>query len=79
LASHTLVLFFAPLLCWLPELPYARKWLGPRVRVYLRLALVALPVIVVLILAQQNFAHNSAQTSTGSQEPSIQDYMDYRK
>jgi hypothetical protein len=51
--SHAVVLFFAPLLCWLPELPLVRQ-LGPRIRGALRVLLVAVPVVVVVSQAQSD-------------------------
>jgi len=76
--SYAILLFAAPLLCWLPELPYVRR-LAPQLRGLLGVILTAAPVAVVLILAQQKFAAESTQTSPGSQEPSLQDYLDFGK
>jgi hypothetical protein len=72
------LLFFGPLLCWLAELPYIRR-IGPWLRALLRLTSTTVPVAVALILAQQKFVADSARTSPGSQEPSIQDYLDFGK
>ncbi|HEV3259179.1 MAG TPA: hypothetical protein VG013_20065, partial [Gemmataceae bacterium] len=66
------LLFFAPLLCWLPELP-------PRFRGVARVVMVAVPVAVALLLAHQKFAEDSARTAPGPQEPSTQDYLDIGK
>jgi hypothetical protein len=76
--GNAALLFFAPLLCWLPELPYVRR-LRPWSRSGLRVLCTALPVILVLALAQQKFAADSTKTSPGSKEPSLQDYMDFGK
>src|SRR5262249_27371713 len=76
--GHAALLFFGLLLCWLPEMPYVRR-LGPRLRGLLRVVLVAVPVIIALTLAQQKHLKDSARTSPGSEEPSIQDYMDFGK
>jgi hypothetical protein len=77
--SHALLLGLAPLLCWLPEVPLVRRapaWL----RGLARLALVAVPLGVALVQAQQQFVQNSAATSTQEAgEPSLQDYMDFGK
>jgi hypothetical protein len=67
--THAALLFFGLLLCWLPELP----------RGLARIVLVAVPVTVALTLAQQKFAEDSARTSPGSQEPSVQDYLNFGK
>jgi hypothetical protein len=78
-SSNAALLFFAPLLGWLPELPYIRR-LGPRLRGLARVVLAAAPVVVALLLAQQKFVEDSrAPSSSGSREPSMQDYMDYGK
>ncbi|HEY2253268.1 MAG TPA: hypothetical protein VGH74_19475 [Planctomycetaceae bacterium] len=56
--SRAVVIFVAPLLSWVSEMPKlrARKpWLVAAVR----LALVALPLVAVLFLAQRDFAKNS--------------------
>jgi hypothetical protein len=77
--AHAVLLFFAPLLCWLPELPHARR-LGPRMRGLLRIALAAAPVVLVLLLARQQFIQDSARTSPGSPtEPSEEDYSNFGK
>jgi hypothetical protein len=75
---HAALLFFGTLLCWVPELPYLRR-LGPWLRGLLRVLSVALPVAAAITLAQQKFVSDSARTSPGSGEPSIQDYMDFGK
>jgi hypothetical protein len=76
--AHAALLFFGTLLCWIPELPYLRR-LGPRLRGLLSVLSVAVPVAAALALAQQKFVNHSTRTSPGSQEPSIQDYMDFGK
>jgi hypothetical protein len=76
--ANAAVLFFAPLLCWLPELPYVRNaW--PWLRGLLRVAVVAVPVFAVLILAQQKFDKDSGRPSPGSIEPTRDDYLNYGK
>jgi hypothetical protein len=75
--TNAALLFFAPLLCWLPELPYYRN-VWPWLRGLVRLALVAVPVIVVLFLAQQKFDKDSGKSSPGSIEPSRDDYLNYK-
>ena len=52
-------LFLTPLLCWLPELPplsRAKFWQ----REWLRLAAVAIPLAITLVLAKQAFDHDAA-------------------
>jgi hypothetical protein len=74
--SYAILLFAAPLLSWLPQLLYTRR-LAPQLRGLLGVILTAAPVAVALILAQQKFVAESKQTSPGSQEPSLQDYLDF--
>jgi hypothetical protein len=74
--GYAVLLFLAPLLGWLPELPYvarARPWLRGGVRVLLTAA----PVALVLVLAQQKFVEDSARTAPGVHEPSLDDYMNF--
>jgi hypothetical protein len=68
------LLFAAPLLGWLPELLRGR----PRVRAALGLAVVAVPVLVAVLLAQQKFAADSARPASGV-EGSLDDYMNFGK
>ncbi len=68
------LLFAAPLLGWLPEL---LPW-RPRVRVPLRLALAAVPVVVALVLALPKPAADSAPPESGV-EGSRDDYMNFGK
>jgi hypothetical protein len=72
------LLFFAPLACWLPELPYVRT-LGPRVRGVASVLLTVVPVALALVLAQQQYAVDSAKTASDSDETTSQDYMDFGK
>jgi hypothetical protein len=76
--AYAVVLCSSTLLCWLPELPYIRR-LGPRLRGVIRVALVAVPVMVVLMLAQQKFVRETSMTSPGSEEPTIEDYLNFGK
>jgi hypothetical protein len=71
------LLFFAPLLGWLPELTLRK--LQPRLRPLTGLALTVIPVAVALFLAQQKFVENSAPPSADSQEPTLDDYMNFGK
>jgi hypothetical protein len=75
---NALVLFTAPLLAWVPELPWIRL-LGPRARGGLRVALTAIPVFVTLWLTQQKFAADSKGPASGSGEPALSDYLDFGK
>ena len=68
------LLFASPLLGWLPERLPARRG----VRVALRLALAAVPVVVALALSQQKFAADSARPGSGT-EGSLDDYMNFGK
>jgi hypothetical protein len=72
------VLFLGPLLCWLPELPLLRR-LGPRLRGSARVALVAVPVVVAVALAQQRHTADASRSAPGPAEPTLQDYLDFGK
>jgi hypothetical protein len=78
--ANAALLFFGPLLCWLPELP-------PPLRGFGRVMLAAIPVALALVLAQQGFVANSSRSSSGSEDPgslsspsskpmTLQEYMD---
>jgi hypothetical protein len=77
--SHFALLFCAPLLGWLPELPFLRK-IPPWLRGLLRVLLVAFLVSGVMFHAQRTF-DTASNTPSGSrsEEPSIQDYMDLKR
>jgi hypothetical protein len=78
---HAVLLFFAPLLGCLVELPFLYRLTGPWPRAVIRLALAAVPVVVVLVLARQNFiaATQPALSLPGSKEASVDDYMNFGK
>jgi hypothetical protein len=72
---HAVLLFVAPLLAWLPELPYVRS-LRPWVRGPLRIILVAAMVAAIVLHAQHVF-EEASKPSPGANEPSAKDYMDF--
>jgi hypothetical protein len=75
--NHAVLLFFAPLLCWLPELPSIRR-ARPLVRDGGRFLLTAVPVVLAIALAWQQFVQDTARsTSTSAVEPSIEDYSNF--
>jgi len=74
--ENAALLFGAPLLAWLPELPPLRGW-GPRTRGGLRLALAAVPVVVAIAFAQRKFAADSAGAAQTPGESSVNDYLGY--
>jgi hypothetical protein len=76
--GNAALLFLAPLLCWLPELPRLSR-MGSLPRGLGRVVLTAVPVAIALLLAQQKFVADSAQSSPGSKEISVQDYLDFGK
>jgi hypothetical protein len=77
--ANAVLLLAAPLLGWLPELPYVRR-LGPRTRGSMRVVLAAVPLLAALILANQKSKADSASPSTpGSKETSIEDYLNFGK
>jgi hypothetical protein len=58
--ARAATLFFAPLLCWLPELLPAVRRRRPWVRAATCLLLVAIPIAIVVFQAQRQFAKDSA-------------------
>ena len=66
--EHALLVWFAPLLCWLPEVPLLRR-LQPGVRGVLRVVLTAAPLTVAVILAWQQFVRDSSLTSHSTHCP----------
>jgi len=73
---HAILLFCAPLLGWLPELPYLRQ-LPPWARGLARVILVGVLAAVVVVAAQRKFVEDSkAPSGSEPNETSIQDYMD---
>jgi hypothetical protein len=73
--THALLLFGAPLLCWLPESVRTRREL-PRLRALVRVALVAVPVALVVVQAGQKFSAAS-QPASGEGEATADDYANY--
>ncbi len=72
------LLFFAPLLCWLIEVPPIRRaW--PWVRGVVRVSLVLAPVVVALALAQQKSAKDLAPRGSGVPEATNDDYINFGK
>jgi hypothetical protein len=75
--EQALILFLAPLLCWLPELPGIRK-LPPWASGILRLILVAIPLAFVLVQAQKDSAKGAGE-GPGENQPTLQDYLNFGK
>ena len=76
---HAVLLFCAPLLGWLPELPYVRR-LPPWARGLARVILVGIVVSAVLISAQRKFSHDfQPPGNVGPKEPSAEDYLNFGK
>jgi hypothetical protein len=76
--ANAALLFFAPLLCWLPELPYVRTR-RPWVRGVARVVLVAIPVALAVVQAYQSFVEGSKAPSSTPNGASSQDYLDFGK
>ncbi|MFI5454105.1 MAG: hypothetical protein ACHRXM_01510 [Isosphaerales bacterium] len=75
-SAHAILLFCAPLLGWLPELPYLRR-LRPWARGLTRVILVGALVSAVVVDAQRKFVEDSnASSGAEPEEPSIQDDKD---
>ena len=72
-SAQALLLFLAPLLAWLPELPVLRR-LGPLLRGTLAVVLVTVPVVFVAIQArQQAEARDGPPAAPGEVTPSDYD------
>lgn len=77
--TNAALLFLAPLLGWLPELPGLRR-IGPRTLAPARVLLTTLLIALVLFFAQQKFADNSARTAAPEAgEPTVDDYLNFGK
>ena len=75
--DHAVLLFVAPLLAWIPELPRLRR-MPPWARGLLRVLLVGLVVSGVLADAARRFVGNTGPSAKpGSHEPSVDDYMNF--
>jgi hypothetical protein len=75
--QQALILFVAPLICWLPELPGIRR-LRPWASGILRLILVATPLAFVLAQTQKEFA-KEREEAPGQNQPTLQDYLNFGK
>jgi hypothetical protein len=75
-SAHAILLFCAPLLGWLPELPYVRRM--PRWACGLsRVILVGIAVSGVVLHAQQKFVETSSKSSDSAfPEPTVRDYFE---
>ncbi len=75
--TNAILLFFAPLLCWLPALtPW--QWSKPFLASCLRLALVAVPVVVAGILVLQAAAAKNRST-TDANSDGVDEYSTYKR
>lgn len=74
--GHAIALFLAPLAGWLTALRFVRRlpaWvLGAG-----QVLLTAIPVVIVLFLAQQNFVKSSAAPSSSDEDASASDYLNF--
>jgi len=77
---NAVLLFFAPLLGWLPELSFVSR-VGPRLRNLARLLLAVVPVAVALTFTVQSFiaASRPPTTTPASIEASPSDYLNFSK
>jgi hypothetical protein len=75
---HGVVLFFSLVLAWLPELPYVRRLLKPWQRGVLRVALVAMPVVLVLAPIVQKGLAEMTPSSTDPSDTTLDDYKNLK-
>jgi hypothetical protein len=73
--AYALILFLAPLLCWLPELLLIRR-LRPWAAGIVRLILVSIPLALVLVQVQGESVKGAGEPA-GENEPTLQDYMNF--
>jgi hypothetical protein len=66
--AEALVLLFAPLLCWGTELPGVRHW-PPLAVGSMRLLFVAIPLVILLLLAKREFDRETAPLLVRSEQP----------
>jgi hypothetical protein len=77
--AHAIILVFAPMLGWLPELIYPNR-VPSWARGLIRLILVALLVAAVMVHAQRKFDRDfQSPSGLGAKEPSFDDYMNFGK
>jgi len=73
---NALLLMAAPVLCWVPELPYICR-MSPVLRGVARVALTAVALAIVLFLIQH--AGKADQTAPVGEEPGLEDYQNFGK
>ena len=77
--TNAALLFFAPALGVVPELPPFRR-INSKVRTSVGVILTTIPVLIAIGLAQQKMTQESSQPTSGdSQEPTLDDYMNFGK
>jgi hypothetical protein len=77
--TNAALLFFAPALGVVPELPPFRR-INSKVRTSVGVILTTIPVLIAIGLAQQKMAEDSTRPTSGdSQEPTLDDYMNFGK
>jgi hypothetical protein len=78
-SAYALLLFCAPLLGWIPELPYIRR-MPSWARGLARVLLVGALVSALVVLAQRKFDRDfQSPSGAGTEEPSVQDYLNFGK
>jgi hypothetical protein len=75
--SHAVVLFLAPLVCCLSELPLVRR-LRPGLRGLGGVVLAVAPVVMVVLSLALPKPVEATRGPQGAQEPSIEDYMSFK-
>jgi hypothetical protein len=76
--TNAILLMGAPLLGWCAEIPGLRRKTSLAHGV-IRLVLPTIPVAIALVVAQRQFVADTAKTSTESNEPSANDYLNFGK
>src|SRR5712692_1943360 len=77
--TNAALLFFAPVLVAFPELPPFRR-ISSKLRAGVGIVLTTVPVVIAMALAMQKMAEQSPRPSSGdTQEPTLDDYMNFGK
>lgn len=77
--AYAVILFCGPVICWLMEIPDQFKGVA-------KVLLVAIPILIVILLAGQKFMNDTAPASAIEQKndnsantPSVDDYLNFGK
>jgi hypothetical protein len=75
---NAVLLWCAPVLAWIAELPLLRRG-GPRARGVTRVCFCSAPVVIAVLAAQHQFQIDASQTTAGANQPAADDYSAFGK